>query len=185
MKLKKSLLLVFIGFIAFTACKEKKTTPPGEPQPLEEKMVGRWEITAVTYSGVSPLPPPFDTTVVLPFSGVGEDVTGFYDFDTIPDPNQMTFETRFKAPLNFDGGAVIILTVSEKGWAIYDIAEDENSISGTSYVFNPQNIDTVETKWRVLENLPNKQVWATERAIPLDNDPTKFIVIDMVTTIER
>jgi len=185
MKLKKSLVLVLIGFLAFTACKEKDTTSPGEYQPLNERMVGKWEITGVTYSGVSPLPPPFDTTVTLPFSGVGEDVVGFYDFDTVPNPSQMAFETRFKAPLNFDGGAVVTLTVNEKGWAIYEIAKDENSISGTSYVYNPQNIDTVATEWKVLENHPNKQVWATTRSIPLDNDPNKYVVVDMVTTIER
>ena len=183
MRIKRNLIIAVFAILALGACKKKTTTIVEPGTPLTERMVGKWDITGVTYSGVSPLP--WDTTVILPFSGVGENVVGFYDFGTDPDTNHMDFESAFTAPLNFDGGILVTITVNEHGWAIYEVSEDETEITGTSYVINPQSIDTVPTVWKVLENYENKQVWETKRSIPMDNDPTKFVVVDMVTTIER
>lgn len=183
--MKKVLLaVVLISFLA--SCKKD---PPGngggaDISTLHERLPGKWNIVSVTYdgNGITPLAPGQTIT----FNGIGENVVGYYDFDTIPNPNEMDFLMNFDAPLNLTAGGVINLKIDEQGYAIYDVNEDESKLEGVSYIFQPSGaIDTVPSEWTVLKNELNRQEWGIRKVEYWDHDPNYPIYIDMVTVITR
>ena len=186
--MKKVLLAVVL--MAFISSCKKNTTGSGggnvDVSTLHERLPGKWDIVSITYSGVANFPPPFDSTQTYQFTGVGENVLGHYDFDTIPNPNEMDFLMDFLAPLNLTTGGVISYKIHEEGYATYEVNEDESSIQGISYIFQPSGaVDTVPSAWTVLKNEVNRQEWSIKKTEYWDDDPKYPIYIDMVTVIER
>lgn len=183
--MKKVLLaVVLISFLA--SCKKDAPGNGGaaDISKLHERLPGKWDIVSITYdgNGVTPL----DPTQTLTFTGTGENVVGYYDFDTIPNPNEMDFLMDFDAPLNLTTGGSLTMEIHEEGYAIYEVNENESKLEGVSYVFQPSGaIDTVASEWKVLENEVNRQVWSIQKTEYWDGDPKYPIYIDMVTVITR
>ena len=179
----KKLAILSILFIVFIACKKEDppTTIPSSVD-MNARLHGIWDITAVTYSGLAPNP--LDSTQQIPFSGEGSQVTGYYDFDTIPDPNRLDFEMAFVGALNFASGTTLNVPVNEEGWGLWYVVKEKNTIEGTSYVINSTETDTVPVVWDILENEPTRQVWATTREFDWPGFPVP-VLLDMKTTIEK
>jgi len=186
--MKKVLLaLVLLAFIA--SCKKNTTGSGGgnvDISTLHERLPGKWNIVSITYDGNGMLPPPFDPTQLVTFTGTGENVSGYYDFDTIPNPNEMEFLMDFDAPLDFTAGGSVTMEIHEEGYATYEVNEDESLLEGISYISQPSgDVDTVPSEWTVLKNELNRQEWGIKKTVYWDYDPNYPIYIDMVTVIER
>ncbi|MCT4623666.1 MAG: hypothetical protein N4A46_08590 [Schleiferiaceae bacterium] len=187
----KKILAITALIGVLIACKKDDPSNPGgggvDVKSLHERLHGTWDIVAISYSGAANLPPPFDTSVVRPFTGEAEEIVGYYIFDTVPDPSIMTFDVAFKAPMNFDGGGKITLPVSEGGHATYEVDEAAGMINGVSYVYGNTSTDTtvVPTQWEVIENEPTRQVYATDKNFYFNNDLSKPTLVRMKTTIEK
>ncbi|MCT4623665.1 MAG: hypothetical protein N4A46_08585 [Schleiferiaceae bacterium] len=186
----KKTIAIAILFGVFIACKKEQNTTGGGSaniKSLHERLHGTWDIVAISYSGAANLP--WDTTTIRPFTGEGEEVVGYYVFDTVPDPNMMTFDVSFKAPITFDGdnGPLITLLRNEGGHGTYTVDETLGLLTGTSSVYNNTSTDTtvVSTEWEILDNQPTRQVWATNKNFYFDGDPNKPTVVRMKTTIEK
>ena len=187
--MKKVLLaVVLISFLA--SCKKNPTNPGGggaNISTLHERLPGKWDIVKITYYGVANLPPPFDTTQSVAFTGEGHSIVGYYEFDTIPNPNHMEFSMNFVAPLDLVSGGSIELPISEQGYATYEVNTDESLLEGVSYVIAPSGNDTtvVPSAWEVIENEVDKQKWRIDKVVYWDNNPNYPIDIKMTTTIEK
>lgn len=179
----KKVFLALAITIAFISCR-KETTEGADIPNFKERLQGKWNIVDVKYNGIAKFP--FDTTSLYSFDGIGESVLGYYDFDSVPDPDRMDFVMSFTAPIQLQG-ASLNYEVNEAGYAEYSINEDQGVIDGVSYVIDSNTGDTTEvpSSWTVLVNEETRQVWSISRTYYWDFDPNYPIDIDMTTTIVR
>lgn len=185
--MKKILLAVVLISFLGSCKKDSSNGGNADISTLHERLSGRWDIVKITYTGVAKLPPPFDTTQTVAFTGEGQSVVGYYDFDTIPNPNIMDFYMKFTAPLELVSGGSIDLPIDEAGYATYEVNVDKNLLEGISYVIAPSGNDTTvfPSSWEVIENKVNRQKWRIDRIMYWDNNPNYPIDIIMTTTIEK
>jgi len=167
--MKQFAILLFASLIIL-GC--KKTTPKVDKSvPLEERILGQWDITDVEYSGVVVNG---GTGQNIPFSGTGKNVSGEFKFQE--NPNIGEFQVAFLAEI--DLGLQQPLTLP------FDESHDGNwEVQNEGEIVSMWRNDTTYD-WRVLTNLENEQKWLAsfkfDFGFPYDSIP-----VDIIATMKR
>jgi hypothetical protein len=145
----KKLAILFFAVLAFAACK-KTTTPIDNSVPLVERIPGNWDITEINYSGL--LPNPINPGQFIPFSGIGQNLVG--DFNFTSDPNYGEFNVSFLASVDIGTSQPLTAPVSQSHYG-------EWNVNPTNDTVNMWRNDSTY-QWAVLKNLPDEQRWSTQ-----------------------
>lgn len=157
----KNMSIVLAAMFIIVACKKDEPTQKGE---LKNRMLQPgWTITEIDYSGFAPNP--LDTTKIVPFTGQGVNVSGFFIFEE--NPNRGEFEIKFTSTMDLGLSQPISFPVTEKHFGEYEIRADE------SHVKMWRN-DTI-FDWKVEVNQEKKQTWSTSFMYKLVLTPTNSI----------
>ncbi len=145
--MKRFALLLSIGLMIMSCKKDKNQIDPSAP--LSDRLPGTWEITAVNYSGM--LPDQQNPNQGTPFAGEGENVSGYFQFDS--DTNTGAFDINFIAKIDIGLGQPLAVTVNQGQSGLWEPTDQD------AYVKMWSN-DTI-TNWKVITNLSTSQVWRT------------------------
>ena len=162
------ILYIIATVLVIGACKkeEKKIDPS---VPLEERIPGLWNVTAINYTGALPVGGGY-----LPFSGEGKNVDGYFLFTN--DPNQGLFEISFVAEANVGLGQPVSYNVDEKHDGNWKPINNDQAI-------RMWRNDTVYD-WQILHNTDVKQSWKTSFVFDFGGQYDS-IPVDVKATLER
>lgn len=147
----KYFVTTFLALFILISCKKEKTPDLDQgPASLSERILQPgWSITEIEYSGFAPNP--LDTTKIVPFSGQGTNVSGYFVFQE--NPNEGEFEINFTSNIDIGLSNPISFPVKENHRGNYNVWEDESHVS-------MWRNDTV-FDWAVVNNEVKKQTWST------------------------
>jgi hypothetical protein len=157
----KYLITTLAALFILISCKKEKTD--GEGQLYARMLQPGWTITEIDYSGFAPNP--LDTTKLVPFTGQGVNVSGFFLFEE--DPKEGEFEIKFTSTMDLGLSQPISFPVTEKHRGFYEVRADE------SHVKMWRN-DTI-FDWKVEVNQEKRQTWSTSFMYKLVLTPTNSI----------
>lgn len=145
--MKQIACAIFGILLLSAACKPEKTTT--ETSLKTRILAPGWAITDIDYSGFAPNP--LDTTQIIPFSGKGENVSGYFKFQE--DPALGEFEINFTSVMNFGLSQPLTFPVKEKHDGQYEINADNSNVKmwSNDTIFN----------WKVEINQEKRQTWST------------------------
>jgi hypothetical protein len=167
----KKIAVLVVAILALAAC--KKPAPPVDTSvPLEKRIPGTWNITQISYSGIAPNP--ISPGNFVPFSGTGQNVDGFFMFQS--NPNIGEFSVSFLASIDLGLAQPITLPVSQSHYG-------EWKVNGNDDIVTMWRNDSI-FDWNVLENLDKKQTWATRFYLDFGT-PYDSVPCDVQATMTR
>ena len=143
------ILYIIAVILVIGAC--KKQAPSIDPSvPLNDRIPGLWDVTKVEYTGSLPFGGGY-----LPFSGEGQNVSGYFQFTK--DPNWGEFQIGFVAVADIGLGTPLSYPVSEGHQGNWKAIDNDRYIRMWSDTIVNSEIDSMYD-WEVLHNTQNKQI---------------------------
>lgn len=169
--MKKFLTLAVAALVGLASCSKDDPAPaPAAPDTLDNRLVGTWDLTSVTYSGTAPNP--LNPTQSIPFSGTGTNTNGGFTFSK--NPNEMDFDFGFTASANGMGS----FPISRSGSGTWTTTSD-----GSRVILTPTGED--DMLFDVILNQKNKQVWSGTLPYTLPAPLSITILVDAEFTLEK
>jgi len=173
----KQILAVLFITLSIAACKKTTPTTPitNDFKPLDDRLPkesGEWNITDVSYDGV--IVNPNNPNLSLPFNGTGQNISGFFKFQS--NPNYGEFSISFLAIANIGTSQPLTVPITESLGGQWKVNENNDIVT-------VWRNDTV-FDWQVLTNLETRQEWKTRFYLDFGS-PYDSVAVNVKTTFVR